>query len=248
MVKLIKRVKKLEQIVKTNQARKRAKIMVFDSKEDEEDPSKQGRSLIEEIDLDAEISLNLTLASPQRHANTTTDDLTLTETLMKIKKSAAKAKVTDVDWDDVQAQIQADEDLALRMQEEEKESLSIAERARLLAELINKRKKLQAAQRYEAIRTKPKTKSQQRKTMCTYMKNMAGYKMKHFKGKSFYEIKEMFDKVYKQVTSFIPMDSVMGKEGTKRAGLNLQEESLKRQKTREGSQPTVEEPKTDELS
>ncbi|GKE43461.1 hypothetical protein Tco_1470745 [Tanacetum coccineum] len=40
----------------------------------------------------------------------------------------------------------------------------------------------------------------------------------------------------------------MGKEGTKRARLNLQEESLKRQKTREGSQPTVEEPKVDELS
>ncbi|GKA00764.1 hypothetical protein Tco_0673429, partial [Tanacetum coccineum] len=33
--------------------------------------------------------------------------------------------------------------------------------------------------------------SQQRKTMCTYMKNMAGYKMEHFKGKSFYEVKEM---------------------------------------------------------
>ncbi|GKF21190.1 hypothetical protein Tco_0069828 [Tanacetum coccineum] len=60
--------------------------------------------------------------------------------------------------------------------------------------------------------------------MCTYMKNMTGYKMEHFKGKIFYEFKEMFDNVYKQVTSFVPMDSVMGKEGTKRAGLNLQEE------------------------
>ncbi|GJZ69844.1 hypothetical protein Tco_0633394 [Tanacetum coccineum] len=71
------------------------------------------------------------------------------------------------------------------------ENLSIEERARLLAELIKKRKKLQAAQRYEAIRNKPQTMSQQRKTMCTYMKNMAGYKMEHFKGKSFYEVKEM---------------------------------------------------------
>ncbi|GJR44118.1 hypothetical protein Tco_0624758 [Tanacetum coccineum] len=43
------------------------------------------------------------------------------------------------------------------------------------------------------------------------------------------------------------MDSVMGKEGTKRAGLNLQEESSKRQKIREGSKPT-EEPKADEIS
>ncbi|GKC26880.1 hypothetical protein Tco_1034174, partial [Tanacetum coccineum] len=63
--------------------------------------------------------------------------------------------------------------------------------------------------------------------MCTYMKNMAGYKMEHFKGNSFYEVKEMFDNVYKQVTSFVPMDSVMEKERTKRTGLNLQEESSK---------------------
>ncbi|GJX14787.1 hypothetical protein Tco_0206545 [Tanacetum coccineum] len=89
--------------------------------------------------------------------------------------------------------------------------------------------------------------SQQRKTMYTYMKNMAGYKMEHFKGKSFYEVKEMFDNVYKQVTSFVPMDSVMEKETTKRAGLNLQKESSKRQKTREGSEPT-EELKVDEIS
>ncbi|GKC14688.1 hypothetical protein Tco_1011470 [Tanacetum coccineum] len=53
--------------------------------------------------------------------------------------------LSDFDWDDVQAQIQADEDLAQRMLEEERESLSIVERARLLAELIDKRKKLQAA-------------------------------------------------------------------------------------------------------
>ncbi|GKC14689.1 hypothetical protein Tco_1011471 [Tanacetum coccineum] len=59
--------------------------------------------------------------------------------------------------------------------------------------------------------------SQQRKTMCTYMKNMARYKMEHFKEKIFYEVKEMFDKTYKQVTSFVPMDSVMEKERTKRA-------------------------------
>ncbi|GJY77825.1 hypothetical protein Tco_0483626 [Tanacetum coccineum] len=49
------------------------------------------------------------------------------------------------------------------------------------------------------------------------------------------------------VTSFVPMDSVMEKERTKRAGLNLQEESSKRQKTREGSEPT-EELKADEIS
>ncbi|GKC03202.1 hypothetical protein Tco_0994812 [Tanacetum coccineum] len=70
-------------------------------------------------------------------------------------KDEANLPVANIDWDDVQAQIQADEDLAQKLLEEERENLSIKERKRLLAELIDKRKKLQATQRYEAIRNKP---------------------------------------------------------------------------------------------
>ncbi|GKC00127.1 putative reverse transcriptase domain-containing protein [Tanacetum coccineum] len=55
--KLILKVKKLEKTVKTSQARMRAKIVVSDNEEDEEDYSKQGRILIEDMDLDAGISL-----------------------------------------------------------------------------------------------------------------------------------------------------------------------------------------------
>ncbi|GJY94808.1 hypothetical protein Tco_0511169 [Tanacetum coccineum] len=54
--KLIKKVKKLEKIVKSNQARRRGKIMVSDDEEDLEDSSKQGR-MIEEIDQDARVTL-----------------------------------------------------------------------------------------------------------------------------------------------------------------------------------------------
>ncbi|GJZ94105.1 hypothetical protein Tco_0666308 [Tanacetum coccineum] len=54
--KLIKKVKKLEKTVKSNQARRRAKIMVSDDEEDLEDSSKQGR-MIKEIDQDAGITL-----------------------------------------------------------------------------------------------------------------------------------------------------------------------------------------------
>ncbi|GJV09476.1 hypothetical protein Tco_1347132 [Tanacetum coccineum] len=56
LTKLIKKVKKLEQTVKTSQARRRAKIVVSDDEESSEDPSKQGR-MIEDIDQDAGISL-----------------------------------------------------------------------------------------------------------------------------------------------------------------------------------------------
>ncbi|GJZ47095.1 retrovirus-related pol polyprotein from transposon TNT 1-94 [Tanacetum coccineum] len=54
--KLIKKMKKLEKTVKSNQARRRAKIVVSDDEEDLEDSSKQGM-MIEEINQDARITL-----------------------------------------------------------------------------------------------------------------------------------------------------------------------------------------------
>ncbi|GJW47243.1 hypothetical protein Tco_0078889 [Tanacetum coccineum] len=56
ITKLIKKVKKLEKTIKSNQARRRAKIVVSDDEEDLEDSSKQGR-MIEEIDQDAGVTL-----------------------------------------------------------------------------------------------------------------------------------------------------------------------------------------------
>ncbi|GJU70985.1 putative ribonuclease H-like domain-containing protein [Tanacetum coccineum] len=54
--KLIKKVKKLENKVKSSQARRRARIIVSDDEDDLEDPSKQGRK-IAEIDQDPAILL-----------------------------------------------------------------------------------------------------------------------------------------------------------------------------------------------
>ncbi|GKG40584.1 hypothetical protein Tco_0467361 [Tanacetum coccineum] len=56
LIKLIKMVKKLEQTVKSTQARRRFRIVASDDEESLEDPSKQGRKIIE-IDQDPVISL-----------------------------------------------------------------------------------------------------------------------------------------------------------------------------------------------
>ncbi|GJU73798.1 hypothetical protein Tco_1265203 [Tanacetum coccineum] len=55
--RLIKKVKKLEKTVKTSQARKRLRVVKSNDEEELEDPSKQGRSMIEEIDQDTGITL-----------------------------------------------------------------------------------------------------------------------------------------------------------------------------------------------
>ncbi|GJT87100.1 hypothetical protein Tco_1068817 [Tanacetum coccineum] len=137
------------------------------------------------------------------------------------------------EWDSIKARIDADAQLAKRLQAKEREQMSVEERARLLMEFIAARKKFFAAKRAEEQRNKPPTKAEQRKKMCIYMKHMAGYKDKNFKGKSFDAIKQMFDKAYKQVNDFVPMDTKSSRNkavSKKRVGERPSNESSKRHK------------------
>ncbi|GJT12007.1 hypothetical protein Tco_0859049 [Tanacetum coccineum] len=66
--------------------------------------------------------------------------------------------------------------------------------------------------------------------MCTYLKNMEGYKLKDLKLKEFDSIQEMFDRAFKRVKTFedFRIELVEGKE--KRAGTWLIQEITKKQK------------------
>ncbi|GJR77042.1 hypothetical protein Tco_0089407 [Tanacetum coccineum] len=125
--------------------------------------------------------------------------------------------------------------------------MSVEEQARLLMEFIVARKKFFAAKRVEEQRNKLPTKAEQRKKMCTYMKHMAGYKDKKFKGKSFDAIKQMFDKAYKHVNDFVPMDTKSSRKkidssrkksesSKKRTRTVLGEESVKKQKVEDDAE------------
>ncbi|GJS08564.1 hypothetical protein Tco_0365360 [Tanacetum coccineum] len=88
--------------------------------------------------------------------------------------------------------------MAERLQAQEQEELSIEEKATLFQQLLEKRRNHFAAKRSEEKRNKPPTKAQQRKIMCTYLKNMEGYKLKDLKLKEFDSIQEMFDRAFKR--------------------------------------------------
>nr|GEU95358.1 putative ribonuclease H-like domain-containing protein [Tanacetum cinerariifolium] len=118
-------------------------------------------------------------------------------------------RVVIEEWDDVQAIIDAD-----------------------------RQRKYFATKRAEEIRNKPPTKAQQKSLMCTYIKNMEGFKQKYFKEKSFDDINKIFDKVYKRVNTFVDMDTENVEESlkktqaegnSKRAGQELEQESVKKQ-------------------
>ncbi|GJV54259.1 hypothetical protein Tco_1450000 [Tanacetum coccineum] len=133
-------------------------------------------------------------------------------------------------WDDIQAKIDVDYQLAKRLQVQEQEELSIEKKATLFQQLLEKIRKHFTAKRAEEKRNKPQTKAQQRQIMCTYLKNMEGYKLKDLKLKEFDSIQEMFDRAFKRVNTFkdFRTELVEGKE--KRAGIKLIQENTKKQK------------------
>ncbi|GKD58615.1 hypothetical protein Tco_1296124 [Tanacetum coccineum] len=68
---------------------------------------------------------------------------------------------------------------------------------------LQAKKKHFAAKRAEEQRNRPPTRAQQRSIMCTYLKNMTGWKPKDLKSKSFVNIQELCDKAFKRVNTFV---------------------------------------------
>ncbi|GKC58148.1 hypothetical protein Tco_1085746 [Tanacetum coccineum] len=149
------------------------------------------------------------------------------------------------EWDNMQAQIEADEELAHMLQAQEREGYSEADKEKLLVELINERKRQFAQQR-----------AQQRSYMCNYIKHMGSHTLQQLRGYSFDEIKVLFEATVKRVNTFTLMKSddtvskVVAGSSKRSTKEELGEESSKRQKIGEGSEPAEEskDKESDELS
>ncbi|GJS63795.1 hypothetical protein Tco_0678359 [Tanacetum coccineum] len=336
--KLIMKVKKLENRIKSSKARRRVRLIVSEDEGDLEDPSKQGRK-IAQLDEDEGITLvqmgaqtqgrhehdlepdfeftapeevytaepdistaNVPVSTAGAEVSTASPEVkTAAESLVYIRRSAAKRKdkgkaimkeaepvqkktklqleqerlgyeealrlqeqldeeerqriarvheeantFNAEEWDNIQAQIEADEELAQKLQAEERGKFSEVEKARLLVEMINERKRLFAQQRAEQRRNKPMTQAQQRTYMCNYIKNMGSHTLQQLKKLSFDEIKELFETTMKRVKDYVPMESnrlvpKISTGGSKRTTkTELEHEGSKRQKTNE-EQSTKEE-------
>nr|GEU83893.1 hypothetical protein [Tanacetum cinerariifolium] len=233
--KLKKRVKKLERkknkrtygLTRLYKVGLSARV---ESSEDEEgmgaqeDASKLGR--IAKIDANEDLFLIDETAQDQERIkdqdlfgvhNLDGDEVFMDVTTSKDVEQDATVAESVEEWDDVQATIDADRQLDEQIKAQEREQLSIEERSKLLNELIESRRKYFTAKRAEEIKIKPPTKAQQKSLMCTYMKNMEGFKQKDFKGKSFNDIKKI----------------------SKRVGQELKIESAKKQKLAEQEQAKV---------
>ncbi|GJZ95866.1 hypothetical protein Tco_0668200 [Tanacetum coccineum] len=160
----------------------------------------------------------------------TVDELTLSQTLIEIKAAKHKAvttaatTVTPVSTrPKAKGIVETDYELAQRLQAEEQQDLTIKEKSKLFQELLEKRRKFFAAKRAEEKRNKPPTKAQQRSYMSTYLKNMAGWRPKDLKNKSFAEVQKLFDKEMKRVNTFVDFRTELMEE-------KLEQERIKKQK------------------
>nr|GEW36563.1 hypothetical protein [Tanacetum cinerariifolium] len=91
--------------------------------------------------------------------------------------------------------------------------------------------------KYQALKRKHITKAQAIKNMIIYLKNMAGFKMEFFKGRTYNEIRPIFEKHYNLNQAFLERveEEVTGQkeERNKRKGNSLNQDAAKKQRTNE---------------
>ncbi|GKC23318.1 hypothetical protein Tco_1025468 [Tanacetum coccineum] len=182
----------------------------------------------DQIMYDQEVALNL---QAQLQA-----ELEEEERLTRQKEEEANIALIE-SWDNTQAMMDADYQMAQQLQAKEQEQLSIEEKSKLFVQLLEARKKHFAEMRAREKRNKPPTQAQQRKLYCNYLKNMEGYTLKQLKGFKFEVIKDMFDKAFKRVNTFVDYKTELvegsekrAEDSTKRAGTELEQEVAKKQK------------------
>ncbi|GKA10147.1 putative ribonuclease H-like domain-containing protein [Tanacetum coccineum] len=241
LTKLVLKVKKMEKQVRTGKERKRARIVLLEDEDAAKDPSKQGRK-IAQIDTDPTISLKQLQLSLLKTLDLVGDEKGGVHKSRQMDKGKGplwqepeppkKLKKR------VQVQMSVDEELARKVQEvEQAKAMLKKEQERInfeaaleLQRKLNEREEVPAEAtqyqtidwsnpamlRYHALQNRPYSVTKVRKNMIMYLKNQAGYKQSYFKGMKYEEIRPIFEKVWDQTHTFVPMDSEDKEKGTKK--------------------------------
>ncbi|GJT66669.1 putative ribonuclease H-like domain-containing protein [Tanacetum coccineum] len=130
-------------------------------------------------------------------------------------------------WDLIRAKLEANAELSKSMLGSELQGKDFAKE---MVDLVNQRKKFFAEERAKAKRNKPMTQSQLKTYMMNYLKNQGSWKLNQLRKLSFEEVKEEFDKLIKQIDSFVPISFEATKDSLKRFGEELQTKTPKRLK------------------
>ncbi|GKB02637.1 hypothetical protein Tco_0830726 [Tanacetum coccineum] len=266
IVKLVRRLKKLDRVLKRRggiwsidkgrryKRRKETKSKKVVSSLDFQDHDTAEKVNVEQI-LQEEASLAeaIRLDSLQREeeaeqihldallAQRIAEEEELTEQQKKRKAQVQfeAQHYTNEDWDLIRAKLEANAELSKSMLGSELQGEDFAKK---MVDLVNQRKKFFAEERAKAKRNKPMTQSQLKTYMMNYLKNQGSWKLNQLRKLSFEEVKEEFDKLIKQIESFAPISFEATKDSLKRFGEELQTKTPKRLKEDKDDEAKDDEP------
>nr|GEU98404.1 hypothetical protein [Tanacetum cinerariifolium] len=138
-------------------------------------------------------------------------------------------------------QIARDAEIARIHAKEELQKLPMERRIELISDLVKYQENYTKVYKFQSQQRKSWTKKQKRDYYMAVIRNNLGWKVKDFKGMTFEEVGAKFNSVCKQMEDFIPMGSKEEAEQIKRKGINLEQESAKKQKS---SEEIIEEAKS----
>nr|GEZ31719.1 hypothetical protein [Tanacetum cinerariifolium] len=99
-----------------------------------------------------------------------------------------------------QAQIEQDEAYTRKLKVELNKNINWDD---VIEQVQRKEKEDNVVLRYQALKRKPQTEAQARKNIMIYLRNMAGFKMDHFKGMSYDDIRPIFEKYFNSNMAFL---------------------------------------------
>nr|GEU29421.1 putative ribonuclease H-like domain-containing protein [Tanacetum cinerariifolium] len=130
-----------------------------------------------------------------------------------------------------QAQIEQDEKYARELEAELNITIDWDE---VIDHVQRKQKEDKSVKRYQALKRKPQTEAQARKNMTVYLKNVAGFKKDYFKGMSYDDIRQVFEKHFDSNVAFLQKTKEQMDEEDSRALKRLneskEEKAAKKQK------------------
>nr|GEV83937.1 hypothetical protein [Tanacetum cinerariifolium] len=142
------------------------------------------------------------------------DEATLAQALAELKHEKPRAKAKGIVFHEPKESTTTT--AAITKSKSQDNELNDEENAKLFMQLLKKKRKFFAGKRAKEKRNKPPTQVQQRKIMCTYLKNIEGKKLINLKNKSFDYIQKMFDRAFKRVNTFVNYRTELIEESSKK--------------------------------
>nr|GEW19939.1 synaptobrevin, longin-like domain protein [Tanacetum cinerariifolium] len=131
--------------------------------------------------------------------------------LKRLKKVGGKITELDVDEDvtlvDVDTAVGMDVDTQRRMKEDVTAVKEVtAAEPTVFDDKEMQEKHLDNIKKYQSLKRKPISVARARNNMIVYLKNMVGYKIQHFKGMTYDQVRPIFKREYNHVQTFLKSD------------------------------------------